>query len=344
MPPIRAPDRDPWGRDLGGTLHQLTFESRVLRENPLGDPASRPLWVYTPPGWPDDGPYPAVWSIQGFTGQVDMWARRPDFGGETFIEHVDRLIHEGGCRPVVVPMPDCLTAYGGSQFLDSAGAGRYQTYLCDELVPFVDERFATVAGPEGRAVQGKSSGGYGALVLAMLRPDVWGGLGDVSGDAAFEYCYLPSLPPTWRALREHDGSIERMWEAFRAGPAPDEDLLHAVNTIAMAACYSPGPDGSPELPLRLADGALREDVWARWLAWDPVRMLPAHLDALRGLRAISLECGLQDEWALYVGTAMLHEALEEAGIEHRFELFPGRHGGVGHRYAPLVAWLAERLA
>jgi hypothetical protein len=107
---------------------------------------------------------------------------------------------------------------------------------------------------------------------------------------------------------------------------------------------SPGPDGEPELPIDLADGSLREDVWERWLALDPVRILEDHLDALRGLRAVSLECGLQDGFDLYVGTTMLHRRLDEEGIEHRFELFDGGHGGIAHRYAPLIAWLADQLA
>jgi hypothetical protein len=338
---IRSPDRDPWGRDLAGALHELEFESEALRGNPLGDPSSRPLLVYTPPGWPDEGPYPAVWSLQGLTGQVDMWRERAAYGS-TFVEEVDRLIRAGGCRPVVVPMPDCWTAYGGAQFLDSPGTGRYMTYLCDELVPWVDARFHTLPERAARAVQGKSSGGYGALALAMLRPETWGGLGDVAGDAAFEYVYLPGFPPTWAVLREHD-SIEAFWADMLTQPRPSEQVMAAVNTIAMAACYSPGPDGEPELPIDLADGSLREDVWRRWLALDPVRMLPDHLDALASMRAISLECGLQDEFNIYAGTAMLHRALAEAGIEHRFELFPGRHGGTSRRYAPLVAWLAERL-
>ena len=338
---IAAPDRDPWGRDLAGELHVLTFDSQVLRENPLGDPASRPLLVYTPPGWPDAGPYPAVWSIQGLLGQADEWRERRPFGSTLYGE-LDRMIVAGTCRPVVVPMPDCWTSYGGSQFLDSAGTGQYMTYLCDELVPWVDERFGTAPAAGSRAVQGKSSGGYGALVLGMLRPDVWGGLGDVSGDAGFEHVYLQGFAPTWTLLREH-GSVESFWRWMLEQPRHSSEVMYAVNTIAMAACYSPGPDGEPELPIDLADGSLRAEVWERWLAWDPVRMLEHRLDALRGMRAISLECGLQDEFNLYVGTTMLHRRLEEEGIEHRFELFDGGHGGISHRYAPLVAWLAERL-
>jgi enterochelin esterase-like enzyme len=339
---IRSPEHDPWGRDLEGELHELTFESEVLRDNPLGDPASRPLYVYTPPGWPDDGPYPAVWTIQGMTGQIDMWRNRSPYAS-TFIEDVDRLIVAGDCRPVVVPLPDCWTAYGGAQFINSTGTGRYMDYLCDELVPFVDERFSTLPERDARAVQGKSSGGYGALVLPMLRPDLWGGLGDVSGDAAFEYCYMPEFPTAWTILREYD-SIEEFWVKMLDTPSPSDAMFAAVNAIAMAACYSPGPGGEPELPWSEADSSLREDVWERWLAWDPVRMIGDHIDDLRTMRAISLECGLQDEWNLYAGTAMLHTTLENAGIDHRFELFEGKHGGISRRYAPLVAWLAERLA
>ncbi len=109
-------------------------------------------------------------------------------------------------------------------------------------------------------------------------------------------------------------------------PRPSHATFAAVNAIAMAACYSPAADGEPELPFDLDDGSLREDVWERWLAWDPVRMLPDHLDDLRSMRAISLECGLQDEYNLHAGTAILHRRLEAAGIEHRFELFQGKHG------------------
>jgi enterochelin esterase-like enzyme len=342
VPVIAAPSCDPWGRDLAGELHELTFESAVLRDNPLGDPASRPLLVYTPPGWPDGGPYPAVWTIQGLLGQTDQWRERPPFG-ETFYERLDRMIVAGTCRPVVVPMPDCWTSYGGSQFLDSAGTGRYMTYLCDELVPWVDERFATAPTNASRAVQGKSSGGYGALVLAMLRPDVWGALGAVAGDAGFEHVYLQGFAPTWSLLREH-GSVESFWRWMREQPRHSPDVMAAVNTIAMAACYSPGPEGEPVLPIDLADGSLRDDVWERWLARDPVRMLDDHVDALRRLRAISLECGRQDEFNIYVGTTTLHRRLDDAGIEHRFELFDGGHGGIAYRYAPLIAWLATRLA
>jgi len=80
-------------------------------------------------------------------------------------------------------MADAWTSYGGSQFIDSASTGPYMSYLCDEVVPFVDGRYPTLPGAEHRGLTGKSSGGYGAMVVPMLRPDVFGGLASHSGDA-----------------------------------------------------------------------------------------------------------------------------------------------------------------
>ncbi len=51
------------------------------------------------------------------------------------------------------------TAYGGSQFVDSPGTGRYHSYLCDEVVPFVDAHYRTLPEPAHRAISGKSSVG-----------------------------------------------------------------------------------------------------------------------------------------------------------------------------------------
>ena len=181
---IKALPRDPYGRDLKGQLHKLTFTSATLRDNPLGDPFSRPLWVYTPPGYPQAAPYPAIWLLQGFSSQVEMWGNRSAFE-PTWLERVEQASSSGLLPPCIVVMPDCFTTLGGSQYLDSVGVGRYQTYLCDELVPFVEQQFPCV-GAGGRALLGKSSGGYGALRLAMERPDVWSGAAAFSPDAGFE--------------------------------------------------------------------------------------------------------------------------------------------------------------
>lgn len=337
----------PWSAPLVGRIDEHRFTSRALAGNPLGDPAERPLWVYVPPGYDDDPArrYPTVYVIQGLTGQLDMWRNRAPFR-PTFPELVDAMFARREAPPCVVVFVDCWTSLGGSQFLDSPATGRYHTYLCDELVPFVDARYRTLAGAAHRGIQGKSSGGYGAMVTPMLRPDLFGGLATHAGDALFEVSYWPDVREAVRALRdEHGGSYARFWADFRARPAMSKrsDIV-LLNVWCMAACYSADPDGTVQLPFDPATGAMRPDVWARWLAWDPVRMVPRHAPALRGLRAIYVDAGRRDEYYLDLGAEAFVRALADAGVRDvAYELFDATHAAIEYRYPLALRHLAERL-
>jgi S-formylglutathione hydrolase FrmB len=326
---------EPWGRDLRGRLDEHVLESDALRGNPLGDPASRPLWVYTPPD-AADAELPALYLIQGHTGQLDMWRNRTAFRPNV-LELVDALFADDGGPPARVVFVDAWTSYGGSQFLDSPGVGNYHTYLCEEIVPFVDARYPT----SDRAITGKSSGGYGAMVTPMLRPDLFSGLATHAGDALFELCYLRDFPEAVRALRDtYDGSFEKFWEDFRSRPAFAKSSDYALlNTYAMAECYAPG-----ELPFDTTTGQLRPDVWEKWLAWDPVRMVERHADALRGLKAIYIDSGKRDQFFLDLGAEGFRQALERIGVtDVFFELFDATHSAIEYRYPIALRYLAERL-
>ena len=178
----------PWSGPLAGEMHEHVVVSRALEGNPLGDPTERPLWVYVPPGYDaggDEG-LPSIYIIQGYTGHLAMWNNRSAFR-QPFPETADHVFASGAAPPCIVVWVDAWTAYGGSQFVDSPGTGRYHTYLCDEVVPFVDARYGTLAAPEHRGIQGKSSGGFGAMITPMLRPDLFGGLATHAGDALYEF-------------------------------------------------------------------------------------------------------------------------------------------------------------
>jgi S-formylglutathione hydrolase FrmB len=338
----------PWSADLAGRYDEHVFSSEVLKGNPLGDPHERPLWVYVPPGYDDepDRRYPSVYMIQGFTGQVDMWRNRAPFR-RNFPELADELFASGQAPPCVVAWVDCWTSLGGSQFLDSPGTGRYHTYLCDEVVPWVDANYRTLADAAHRGIAGKSSGGYGAMVTPMLRPDLWGGLATHAGDSLFENCYLPEFRQTVRALRDHyDGSMERFLEDFRSRPAMSKPSDgHILNDYAMASCYSADPDGTVRLPFDPRTGRMIPEVWERWLAWDPVRMVPGHAEALRGMRAIYIDSGNKDEWYLDLGSEGFRQALEAIGVtDYHFELFDAGHMAIEYRYPISLKYLAERLS
>src|SRR3954449_13079837 len=338
----------PWSASLSGRLDELVFTSEVLRDNPLGDPHERPLWVYVPPGY-DDEPtrrYPSVYVIQGYTGAVTMWRNRTPYR-HPFVETADAVFAKGTAPPAVVVFVDAWTAYGGSQFVDSAGTGRYHTYLCDEVVPWVYGHYRTLDAAAHRGIMGKSSGGFGAMITPMLRPDLFGGLASHAGDSLYEACYVSGFAEAARALRDsYDGSYERFWEDFGSRPAdskPDDGNL--VMTYGVAAAFSADDDGSVRLPFDVHTGRLIDDVWARWLAWDPVRMVPRYADALRGLRAIWLDAGTHDEWYLDLGAEAVRRELSEIGVEDvRFKLYDAGHGGIDYRYPLSLAYLAERLS
>jgi S-formylglutathione hydrolase FrmB len=338
----------PWGAELAGRLERTTIVSELLRGNPLGDPHERPIWVYLPPGYDDvDVGHPTVYVLQGYTGHVMMWANRTAFR-QPFIETADAVFAAGRAPGCIVVYVDAWTAYGGSQFVDSPGTGAYHSYLCDEVVPWVDTNYRTIPARESRAISGKSSGGFGAMITPMLRPDLFGALATHAGDSFYELSYLPAFAKATRLLRDYDHDIQRWWSDFRSRTAfvkeADDYLLML---LGCAACFSADDDGVPVLPIDPRTGQIRPDVWQRWLAWDPVRMVDRYADALRSLHAIWIDAGTSDEWYLDLGAEAFRAGLDRVGVPAeviRFELFDAKHGGIDYRYPLALEWLAHRLA
>ncbi|HEY9497010.1 MAG TPA: alpha/beta hydrolase-fold protein [Intrasporangium sp.] len=339
----------PWSAELSGRIDEHVIDSALLRGNPLGDPHERPLWVYLPPGY-DDEPnrrYASVYVIQGYTGQLAMWRNRTPFR-QPFLETADAVFAGGEAPPTIVVYVDAWTAYGGSQFVDSPGTGRYHSYLCDEIVPFVDRRYRTVPDPAHRAIAGKSSGGFGAMITPMLRPDLFGALATHAGDALYEYCYIPDFAKAVRHLRDYDGDITTWWEDFRGRTAFTKEADQALlMLLGVAACFSAAPDGTPLLPFDQTSGRLVPDVWQRWLDWDPVRMVDRYADAVRSWQAVWIDAGTRDEWFLDLGAQAFLSEIRRAGLQDErihFETFDAGHGAIEYRYPLALAWLAQRIA
>jgi S-formylglutathione hydrolase FrmB len=339
----------PWSAELAGRFDEHLFASELLRGNPLGDPHERPLWVYLPPGY-DDQPasrYPSVYVIQGYTGYLPRWWNREPFR-QPFPETADAVFATGQAPPAILVYVDAWTSYGGSQFVDSAGTGRYHSYLCDEVVPWVDQHYRTMADRDHRAITGKSSGGFGAMITPMLRPDLFGALASHAGDALYEYSYLRDFGDAVRKLRPYDGNIFSWWDDFRSRTSFTKDADGAlVGLLGVAACFSARDDGTPELPFDPRTGVLREQVWQRWLDWDPVRMVPRYADALRSLHSVWVDAGTRDDYLLDVGAEAFVAALRSAGIGDdvlRFELFEATHAAIEYRYPLSLAWLCQRMS
>lgn len=327
----------------------IEHTSAALEGNPLGDPATRTLPVYLPPGYEDDPDrrYPVIWMLAPFTS----WGERLfnlQAWDENVAQRLDRLIEEGACAPALMAFPDVFTRYGGSQYVNSTATGRYEDYVVEELVPLVDERFRTLASREHRAVMGYSSGGYGALMLAMRHPDVFGAAASHSGDMLFETCYWPDIPGAIRGY-ERAGGVEAFVESMASVTRPRDKgryWFNAVNITAMSACYSPNPDAEIgfDLPFDPYTGLIREDVWARWKAKDPVEAAHHHVDALRSLKLLYFDCGNADEYNLFLGARVLDTILDDLDVPHTYDEFDGGHMNINWRYDTSLPLLTEHIA
>lgn len=328
-----------------GSIVVESFDSKCLKDNPLKDPHVREVPVYLPPDYDASKKrYPVIYLLTGFTGRGITLLNRSAFG-EAMDQRLDRLIANKAIRPAIVVMPDCFTRYGGSQYLDSVATGRYETHIIKELIPFIDGKYRTHTEPSQRAVVGKSSGGYGAIVLAMRHSDVFGVVACHSGDMAFEYCYLPDFPAAMIELEKHKG-IQQYLDSFYKKPKKSREDLLTLNVIAMAACYSPNPKTKPhlfDLPFDAKTCELREDVWQRWLAWDPLRMIERHKADLRRLK-IFLDCGTKDEFRLYAGARIFSSRLRKLRIQHTYEEFEDTHMDIGYRYDRSLQFISEAFA
>jgi pimeloyl-ACP methyl ester carboxylesterase len=319
-----------------------------LEGNPLGDPARRLTPVYLPPGYEGGRDrYPVVYFLHGFTGTGLGWTHQAAFTPNV-PERIDGLIASSVLPPFIGVFLDGWTGVGGSQWVNSEAIGRYRDYVARDVVGWADRTLRTVARREARAVVGKSSGGYGALVMAAEEGEVFAHAGSHAGDAYFEYCYLPDFPKAAGALLKA-GGVQRWFDEFsqraRATKVRGDD--HPVlNTVAMAAAYSPAP-GQPlglELPFDLETARLKEDVWRRWLERDPVRFIPARIQDVRRLSSVFIDCGTKDEYHLRWGARMIARALAGAGVEHAHEEFEDGHMGINYRYDRSLAYLVPRLA
>lgn len=330
---------------LRGTLTSSRFASGCLEGNRLGDPTERDVWIYVPPGH-DGGPrLPTVMVLPGFGAtHRSMLGFSP--WEPNLVERFERLLDAGACAPAILVLPDAMNRWGGSQFVDSAGTGRYQTYLAEEVVAHVDARYPTIPEREARAVVGRSSGGFGALRLGMDRPEIFSVLGSHAGDAAFEVSMRPMLTSAAIAI-DRDGGLPAFAERIaRTGPRGQSDF-DGVFVLAASAAYSPDPDGPAPwaaLPFDPRTAALRPEVWSRWLRHDPVVRLPDATDALRTMRHVFLDAGDRDEHGLQFAARVLADGLRDLGVPVTHQEYDGGHRHTSYRYDESLPILVAALA
>jgi enterochelin esterase family protein len=326
-----------------------TVPGSTLEGNPLGDPSVRSVPVYLPPSYDGTKRFPVIYLLSGFASTGTSFLNF-SFGRPTVPEAADALIRQGLLPEVILVMPDCMTRYGGSQYVDSSATGRYETYLTDELIPHIDNRFQTCSTARHRAIAGKSSGGFGAIRLGMRHPKLFSAVACHSGDMDFELCYRPNFPNAARTIEKYGGSLSAFflnWESLDKKPRGEFALL---DMMAMAAAYSPDPSRpAPEnmmLPFDTRTCQTLPEVWELWRQFDPLVMVgkEQYQEALGSLSMLFLDCGSQDEYNLQFGHRRFSDLAAKAGIAHRYEEFPDTHADTSYRYKTSLPLLASAIS
>ncbi|MEO8716746.1 MAG: alpha/beta hydrolase-fold protein [Burkholderiales bacterium] len=356
-----------------GTLVVLEHHSRILKGNPLGDPHVRKLGVWLPPQYDDWGKkrFPVLYDFVGFTGSGLAHTNWKPFG-DNVPERVARLIHEKKMGPCIIVFPDCFTALGGNQYVNSSAIGNYANYLTREIIPFVDRQFRTLASREHRGCFGKSSGGYGAIIHGMKYSKYWGAVACHSGDSFFEFVYGHDWPNTlnelakYRVPKQKEGVYDALRESRRKGLAEGKDdgrikrFLkhvwkkeklsgkegHCIMNLCMAATYDPDPRAPNgfRVPFNLETGERIEERWREWRKNDPINLVSRYRENLKTLRGIYVDCGWRDQYQIQFGSRILSQRFAQAGIRHRYEEFDDDHSDVDYRMDDSLPFLYRVLA
>jgi enterochelin esterase-like enzyme len=355
-----------------GTLLVLEHTSKILKDNPLRDPHVRKLGVWLPPQY-DAGTnkrFPVLYDLVGFTGSGLAHVNWKPFG-DNVPDRAARLIRDKKMGPAIFIFPDCFTALGGNQYVNSAATGNYADYLTREIVPFVDREFRTLSSREHRGCFGKSSGGYGAILHGMRHAKTWGAIASHSGDAYFDFVYWCDWPNTLNELAKHRtpkrraGAYNSRSESQRKGLAAgvddgrirrflrhvwkNEKLTtaegHCIMNLCMAATYDADPKAPNgfRVPFNLESGEAIAERWREWRRHDPIHLVDRYRDNLKSLLGIFIDCGWRDQYHIHYGSRILSARLTAAGIPHRYEEFDDDHSDIDYRMDTSLPFLYRAL-
>jgi hypothetical protein len=298
--------------------------------------------VYVPHGHDGKG-LPLLVDLVGFMAGGPVHTNWKNFG-ENVPERLDRLIASGAMAPCVVAFPDCFTRLCGNQYVNSVAVGPWDDFLRTEAVPFVEKEFGC-GGFGKRGLFGKSSGGYGAMVHALLHPDFWSAAAVHSGDMGFELLYRHEFVPVLRALAK-DPDIKHWVDRFWDAPKMKDSDGHIIMMFAQAASFDPDPSApyGVRLPVTMDTCELIPERWANWQKWDPLNMVEKHGEGLKQLKSLYIDCGDVDQYNLIYGARRMHRHLDKIGVKHVYEEFPDNHSSVDYRMDVSLPIMAKALS
>jgi enterochelin esterase-like enzyme len=218
-----------------------------------------------------------------------------------------------GAQDMIVVLPDSKTVHNGSMYSRSVTTGDFEAFIAHDVVGYIDAHYRTIPKRTSRGLVGHSMGGYGASRIGMKHADVFGSLYIMSPCCMSARAAGPVNPETEKALA-----------AVKTAEDSAKLPFGLRAQLASAAAWSPNPKNPPlYLDLPTKDGAVQQDVLAKWAANAPLAFVDQYIGNLRQYQAIAIDVGDQD--GLRAGAAKLHEILDSYGISNTFEVYQGTH-------------------
>jgi enterochelin esterase-like enzyme len=290
-------------------VEHIKIHGAALEGNLENNAADREVIVFLPPSYAAQRSrrYPVVYALHGYSIGAQQWSQEI---------HVPQTIEGAfaqGASEFIVVLPDSKTVHNGSMYSSSVTTGDFEQFIAHDVVAYIDAHYRTIPKRTSRGLVGHSMGGYGASRIGMKHSDVFGSLYIMSPCCMSARAAGPSNPESEKAL------------AAVKTPEDSAKLPFGLRAqLASAAAWSPNPKNPPlYLDLPTKDGAVQQDVLAKWAANAPLAFVDQYIGNLRQYRAIAIDVGDQD--GLRLGAARLHEILDSYGVGNTFEIYPGTH-------------------
>ena len=319
----------------GLKISSLIINSEILKKNPLKDSSRKVNPVLYPQKL--SGELPVVFILAGFTGNGGKYFNVKSYEPNA-VEVLAEAIKKGQAPKALYVFVDAWTYWGGSQFINSQGCGRYEDYIIKELVPAIKKQFPVSSDPKKWLVTGGSSGGYGALHLASKYPHVFALCGAIAPDSFFQMSLLPEIYTAWPHIKKW-GGVKGVRKAIKEGKVLGRRESHTIlNAIGMGLCYAGNAKGEVDWPIN-NEGELMPTQWKKWTKHDPLNFLKTRQKSLKKIKHIYLDVGLYDQFYLQYGSRQIHKLLKSSGAKVEYSEFKGNHFDIGDRRIYLWKWL-----
>lgn len=314
----------------------VEIPGKILAGNPLSDPVERRAAVFTPTFAGPTSNLITVYYLPGYGGCSEDFLGSKGAG---FVRMIQGLADKG--IPLRMVIPDCRNRWGGSQYLNSMAQGNYADYVLEEIVPHFETFNGQRAASGRRIIAGHSSGGFGALRLAMLAKDRFSAVVALSPDLDFEVTHkkfalnhlVKSVSPS--QMRDYLAPPDSMI-------APGSSLVQMM--LGLSAAYAPRLTGELKTFEWLYDeqGRWREEVWQRWLEADPVVIARRNHGIFKPSHKVYLDGAERDEFEAQKGARTLWGLIREHTNANFFESPGGHSDFIEERLARGLEWVFDK--